>query len=94
MVTKIIFAHASEGCYACRQLKPRFEALMHQRNFTNVTYLDVIDDDNFAQADKYRVKGIPTVIFFDVNEEIGREVGNLPDEEYTKYFDNGETVEQ
>jgi len=88
MVTKIIFAHSPEGCYACRQLKPRFEKLMKEIGFDNVTYLDVSDEDNFEQADKYRVRGIPTVIFYDVNEEIGREVGNLPDNEYLKYFNN------
>lgn len=95
MVTKIIFAHASVGCYACKMLRPRFTALMEQKKFKNIKWLDVTDDEQFDEAEKYHVRNIPTVIFLDVNEEIGREVGNLPDEEYLKYFeDNGTAVEQ
>lgn len=94
MVTKIIFAHASQGCYACKLLRPRFNALMTAKKFKNIKYLDVTDDDQFDEAEKYHVRNVPTVIFLDGETEIGREVGNLPDEDFLKYFDDGKTVEQ
>lgn len=86
MTTKIVFAYASEGCYACRVLKPRFMELMEKKGFTNIEWLDVTEDTNYDRATELNIKGIPTVIFFDDITEVGREVGNLPDEEYLKYF--------
>lgn len=86
MTTKIVFAYASAGCYACKVLKPRFGELMKNVGFDNVEYLDIMDENNKDKAEGLRIRGIPTVIFFDDITEIGREVGNLPDEEYLKYF--------
>ncbi len=64
----------AEWCAPCRMLTPTIEAIAEQFAATaGVVKVNV--DDNTATAQRYGIKGIPTLILFSQGKEIERVVG-------------------
>ena len=60
-------------CGPCRMIAPVIEALAAER--TDVTFAKLNVDQNPATQARFRVSGIPTLIFFRNGQEAGRIVG-------------------
>ena len=76
----------AQWCTPCRMLAPTVEAVAQQYNETaNVVKLNV--DDNPSTAQRYGIKGIPTLILFREGKEVERVVGATSKESITRMID-------
>lgn len=76
----------AQWCTPCRMLAPTVEAVAQQfRDTANVVKLNV--DDNPSTAQRYGIKGIPTLILFREGKEVERFVGATSKESITRMID-------
>ncbi len=76
----------AQWCTPCRMLAPTVEAVAQQFSASaNVVKLNV--DDNPSTAQRYGIKGIPTLILFREGKEVERFVGATSKEAITKMID-------
>ena len=64
----------AEWCPPCRALAPTFEELA-ARYEGSVRFLKLNVDENTSVPQRYGIKGIPTLVFFDGGREAERIVG-------------------
>jgi thioredoxin 1 len=64
----------AEWCPPCRALAPTFEELA-ARYAGSIRFLKLNVDENSEAPQRYGIKGIPTLIFFDGGQEAERLVG-------------------
>lgn len=76
----------AEWCAPCRMLAPTVAAVAEQYNGSaGVVKLNV--DDNPATAQRYGIKGIPTLILFRDGKEVERVVGATSKESISKMIE-------
>jgi len=76
----------AEWCAPCRMLAPTVAAVAEQYGGTaSVVKLNV--DDNPSTAQRYGIKGIPTLILFREGKEVERVVGATSKESITRMID-------
>jgi thioredoxin len=81
----------AEWCAPCRMLAPTIDAIAHQFVETaGVVKLNV--DDNTATAQRYGIKGIPTLILFSEGKEVERVVGATSKDSIAKMVEKHVTV--
>ena len=81
----------AEWCAPCRMLAPTVAAVAEQYGETaNVVKLNV--DDNPSTAQRYGIKGIPTLILFRDGKEVERVVGATSKESISKMIDKHVTM--
>jgi thioredoxin 1 len=64
----------AEWCPPCRMLAPTFEELA-KRYEGSVRFVKLNVDENTSVPQRFGIKGIPTLIFFDEGREVERVVG-------------------
>ena len=81
----------AEWCAPCRMLAPTVAAVAEQYgDAAGVVKLNV--DDNPSTAQRYGIKGIPTLILFRDGKEVERVVGATSKESITKMIDKYVTM--
>ena len=76
----------AEWCAPCRMLAPTIEAIAEQFVETaGVVKLNV--DDNTSTAQRYGIKGIPTLILFSAGKEVERVVGATSKESISRMIE-------
>ena len=81
----------AEWCAPCRMLAPTVDAVaQHYGDNASVVKLNV--DDNPSTAQRYGIKGIPTLILFREGKEVERVVGATSKESITKMIEKYVTV--
>ena len=81
----------AQWCTPCRMLAPTVEAVAEQfSDSAMVVKLNV--DDNPSTAQRYGIKGIPTLILFRDGKEVERVVGATSKESITRMIDKYVTV--
>ncbi len=81
----------AQWCTPCRMLAPTVEAVAQQYAETaNVVKLNV--DDNPSTAQRYGIKGIPTLILFREGKEVERVVGATSKESITRMIEKYTTA--
>lgn len=63
-------------CGPCHQMAPALEAFS-QVNAGKVKVFKLDSDDNPKTAEKYEIKSIPTIIFFQNGEPVSRTAGTM-----------------
>lgn len=76
----------AQWCTPCRMLAPTVEAVAQQYNET-ATVVKLNVDDNPSTAQRYGIKGIPTLILFREGKEVERVVGATSKESITRMID-------
>ena len=76
----------AEWCPPCRALAPTFEELAAGYE-GSVRFLKLNVDENSATPQRYGIKGIPTLIFFDGGHEVERIVGAASKEALARVVD-------
>jgi thioredoxin 1 len=83
----------AEWCAPCRMLAPTVEAVAEQYSESaGVVKLNV--DDNPGTAQRYGIKGIPTLILFREGKEVERVVGATSKESISRMIDKYVTVSE
>ncbi len=76
----------AQWCTPCRMLAPTVEAVAQQyTDSASVVKLNV--DDNPSTAQRYGIKGIPTLILFREGKEVERVVGATSKESITRMIE-------
>lgn len=76
----------AEWCAPCRMLAPTVDAVaQHYGDNASVVKLNV--DDNPSTAQRYGIKGIPTLILFREGKEVERVVGATSKESITRMIE-------
>jgi thioredoxin 1 len=76
----------AEWCAPCRMLAPTIEAIAEQFiESARVVKLNV--DDNTSTAQRYGIKGIPTLILFSAGKEVERVVGATSKESISRMIE-------
>ena len=82
----------AEWCAPCRMLAPTVAAVAeHYGDNASVVKLNV--DDNPSTAQRYGIKGIPTLILFNAGNEADRVVGTTSKENISRMIDRALGVE-
>jgi thioredoxin 1 len=76
----------AEWCPPCRALAPTFEELAAGYE-GGVRFVKLNVDENSATPQRYGIKGIPTLIFFDGGHEVERIVGAASKEALARVVD-------
>ena len=78
-------------CAPCRMLSPTIDAIAEQfSDSAGVVKVNV--DDNTATAQRYGIKGIPTLILFSEGKEVERVVGATSKESISKMIEKHVSV--
>ena len=81
----------AEWCAPCRMLAPTIDAIAEQfGDSAGVVKLNV--DDNTAVAQRYGIKGIPTLILFSGGKEVERVVGATSKESISRMIEKHVSV--
>ncbi len=81
----------AEWCAPCRMLAPTIDAIAEQFSETaGVVKVNV--DDNTATAQRYGIKGIPTLILFSAGKEVERVVGATSKESISRMIEKHVSV--
>jgi thioredoxin 1 len=81
----------AEWCAPCRMLAPTIDAIAEQFGGT-ATVVKVNVDDNTATAQRYGIKGIPTLILFSAGKEVERVVGATSKESISRMIEKHVTI--
>ncbi|MCA1620082.1 MAG: thioredoxin [Acidobacteria bacterium] len=76
----------AEWCPPCRALAPTFEELAKQYA-GRVRFLKLNVDENQQVPQRFGIKGIPTLVFFDGGREVERVVGGASRETLARIVD-------
>lgn len=71
----VVVKFAAEWCGVCKNAKQPFEDLSKEDEFKDVVFAHVDIDKSKALADKHKVGGVPTFVFFAHGNKVGQEVG-------------------
>lgn len=81
----------AEWCAPCRMLTPTIDAIAEQfADSAGVVKVNV--DDNTSTAQRYGIKGIPTLILFSGGKEVERVVGATSKESISKMIEKHVSV--
>jgi len=73
-------------CGPCRMIAPALEKLAEEFD-GRLLVAKVNTDDNQGLAERYDVRGIPTLIFFRQGEPVNRQMGALPEAMLREVFE-------
>lgn len=73
---KVIVDFWAEWCGPCKQLAPVYKELSEEFDDIEFTKLNVEEHQDVASS--RGVRGIPTLVFFEGGEEVGRAQGFMP----------------
>lgn len=74
----VIFSR--KGCHVCKEVVPMLEELQPKyAGRFGFYYVDVEEDKNLFQ--RFSLKGVPQILFFNEGEYQGKMAGNVEDEE-------------
>ena len=87
MVTMIDLG--AKQCAPCRMMAPILEELEKEyQGRAAIVFIDVWEDENIKYAQRFKVRGIPTQIFFDENgREVDRHTGFLAKKKIISAFE-------
>jgi thioredoxin-like negative regulator of GroEL len=67
----VIAKFQTKSCVICRRIEPGLKAVA-ERLADQVSVVDVDAEENAALAERYSVRGVPTLILFKGGNELGR----------------------
>ena len=76
----------AEWCAPCRMLAPTIDAIAEQFS-DSASVVKVNVDDNTSTAQRYGIKGIPTLILFSDGKEVERVVGATSKESISRMIE-------
>ena len=75
----------AQWCGPCRMMKPVIQKLTESNTDVKFEFIDV--DDDYAQAEKYVVVSVPTIVFLKDGKVVDRKSGVASQTEFQKMID-------
>lgn len=82
---KVLVDFYATWCGPCKVLMPRLELIQH--NYPKVKFVKIDVDQNREGSLEYNIRSVPTVMIFNGEEELFRESGAKPDNDYKQVLD-------
>ena len=77
----------AEWCGPCKQIGPILEEISEEKiNLIKIVKINIDENPNTPQ--KYEVRGIPTLMFFNNGKLIDTKIGNLPKSLLNKWIES------
>lgn len=74
----IIIKAGAEWCGPCKAIKPTLEEV--EKEFPDILFCEIDVDEAVDFSEKYKLRSVPTLLFFKEAKEVDRLVGNVPKE--------------
>jgi thioredoxin 1 len=81
---KIIVDFSASWCSPCKILLPTLEKISDEMTDVEVVKIDVDEQSEFIS--EYGIRGVPTVIIYNGEQQIDRSSGVKPPSYYTEFF--------
>lgn len=81
---KIIVDFSASWCGPCKILLPTMEKISDEMTDVEVVKIDVDEQSEFIS--EYGIRGVPTVIIYNGEQQIDRSSGVKPPSYYTEFF--------
>jgi thioredoxin 1 len=81
---KIIVDFSASWCGPCKMLLPTMEKISDEMTDVEVVKIDVDEQSEFIT--EYGIRGVPTVIIYNGEQQIDRSSGVKPPSYYTEFF--------
>jgi thioredoxin 1 len=81
---KIIVDFSASWCGPCKILLPTLEKISDEMTDVEVVKIDVDEQSEFIS--EYGIRGVPTVIIYNGEQQIDRSSGVKPPSYYTEFF--------
>jgi thioredoxin 1 len=81
---KIIVDFSASWCGPCKILLPTLEKISNEMTDVEVVKIDVDEQSEFIS--EYGIRGVPTVIIYNGEQQIDRSSGVKPPSYYTDFF--------
>lgn len=82
---RVVLLGAESWCVSCRAIRPKFISECRKLG-VNFKILDVEEDEGLDLSIEYKVRNVPTILFFKGKELVGRETGNTSYEKIKDYI--------
>lgn len=89
MVKKVIDCYA-QWCGPCKALANTIKEVSENAKYSSVEFekVDIETDEGDEYVEKYKIRGVPTVLFMDENGElVGKSVGNMSQDDLMQKID-------
>jgi len=74
---KVLVDFWAEWCGPCKMMKPRIEKFAEENPDVKVIFCNV--DEEHEMAQHYSIRSIPTLVYFEDDEVIGKKIGSVSD---------------
>ena len=89
MVKKVIDCYA-QWCGPCKALANTIKEVSENGKYSSVEFekVDIETDEGEEYVEKYKIRGVPTVLFMDENGElVGKSVGSMSQDDLMQKID-------
>ena len=89
MVKKVIDCYA-QWCGPCKALANTIKEVSENDKYSSVEFekVDIETDEGEEYVEKYKIRGVPTVLFMDENGElVGKSVGSMSQDDLMQKID-------
>jgi len=74
---KVLVDFWAEWCGPCKMMKPRIEKFAEENPDVKVIFCNV--DEEHEMAQHFSIRSIPTLVYFEDGEVIGKKIGSVSD---------------